>query len=243
MTYVRKEELAEGIVLYQGDCLELIGSLPRSAAIVSDVPYGMAWDTDSKRFSGGQREVGRGEGRSDWGAIPGDDEPFDPEPWLAFDEAIVWGSNHYAARLPVGTTLVWLKKPPHLYGTFLSDAEVGFKKGGYGVYCHFEQFPPPSRIAEHDGKSPAHPTQKPIGLMSWCVGLTKSSLIIDPYMGSGSTGVAAVRSGRKFIGIELQERFFDTARWRIEAALKQPDFFVEPPKPAHQLSILDGDAA
>jgi site-specific DNA-methyltransferase (adenine-specific) len=238
----RTEQLAEGVTLYCGDCRGLLAELPRSAAVVSDVPYGMSWDTDSTRFSGGdpsKNNRGRGDGRSDWGAIPGDNEPFDPEPWLAFDEAILWGSNHYAARLPVGTTLVWLKKPPHLYGTFLSDAEVGFKKGGYGVYCHFEQFPPPSRIAEHDGKSPAHPTQKPIGLMAWCVDLTKSSLVIDPYMGSGSTGVAAVRRGRQFIGIELQERFFDTACRRIEATLKQPDMFIEPPKPLKQDGLFD----
>jgi len=238
----RTEQLAEGVTLYCGDCLEVMADLPRKAAVISDVPYGMAWDTDSKRFTGGQRDVGRGEGRSDWGAIPGDDEPFDPEPWLAFDEAILWGSNHYAARLPVGTTLIWLKKPPHLYGTFLSDAEVGFKKGGYGVYCHFEQFPPPSRIAEHDGKSPAHPTQKPIGLMAWCVDLTKSELVIDPYMGSGSSGIAAIKRGRQFIGIELQERFFDIACRRIEAALKQPDMFIEPPKPIKQAGFFD-DAA
>lgn len=239
----RREDLAEGVTLYCGDCREAIGDLPRKAAVISDVPYGMAWDTDSKRFTGGQRDVGRGEGRSDWGAIPGDDEPFDPEPWLAFDEAILWGSNHYASRLPVGTTLIWLKKPPHLYGTFLSDAEVGFKKGGYGVYCHYEQFPPPSRIAEHDGKSPAHPTQKPIGLMAWCVDLTKSELVIDPYMGSGSSGLAAIKRGRRFIGIELQERFFDIACRRIEAALREPDMFIEPPKPLKQDGLFDGEAA
>jgi DNA modification methylase len=62
-------------------------------------------------------------------------------------------------------------------------------------------------------------------------------------MGSGTTGVAAVKLGRKFTGIEIDPGYFDIACRRIEAALKQPDLFIAPPKPAHQLSILDGDAA
>ncbi len=240
MTF-RKETLAEGVEVWLGDCAELRATLPLQAAIVSDVPYGMDWDTDSTRFTGGQHK--RGEGRSDWGDIASDDVPFDPVPWLAFNECIIWGSNHYGQRLPVGTTLVWMKKPPQLFGTFLSDAEVGYQKGGYGVYLHYEQFPPPSRIAEHDGKSPAHPTQKPVGLMSWCVDRTKSATVIDPYMGSGTTGVAAVKRGRRFIGIELKPVHFDTACRRISDALKQPDMFIAPPKPIEQTSMFSDEPA
>jgi DNA modification methylase len=236
----RVETLAEGVELHLGDCLEILPRLGRSAAVVSDVPYGMDWDTDSTRFTGGKHK--RGEGRSDWGAIKSDDTPFDPAPWLEFDEAVLWGANHYQQRLPLGTTLIWMKKPPQLFGTFLSDAEIAFQKGGYGVYIHFEQFPPSSRIAENDGRSPAHPTQKPIGLMGWCVLRCKSQNIIDPFMGSGSTGVAAVKLGRRFTGIEIDPGYFDIACRRIEAALKQPDMFIEQPKPAVQLSILDGAA-
>lgn len=227
-----------------GDCDLWLGSnadvdMPRDAALVSDPPYGMDWNTDSTRFSGGQR-VGRGEGRSDWGVIQSDAEPFDPTPWLRFREVIIWGANHYAARLPVGTTLVWLKKAPHLFGTFLSDAELGWMKGGHGVYCHFEMFPPPSRMAENDGRTVAHPTQKPIGLMLWCIERTKAETIVDPYMGSGTTGVAAVKLGRKFVGVERDQRYFDAACRRIEAAVRQPDMFVSAPAPkTEQLSLLD----
>lgn len=238
MTEPRRDVLADGVELWLGDCMDVLPMLPRSGAIVSDVPYGMNWATDSTRFSGGNHA--RGEGRADWGSILSDDRPFDPAPWLAFAECILFGSNHYAARLPVGTTLVWMKKAPHLFGTFLSDGELAWQKGGHGVYLYFEQFPPPSRMAEHDGRSPAHPTQKPIGLMSWCIDRVKAPHIIDPFMGSGTTGVAAVRMGRRFTGIELDPKHFDTACRRIGDALRQPDLLIAPPPPApHQASLLD----
>lgn len=240
MTEPRREVLAEGVELWLGDCMEVLPVLPRSAAVVSDVPYGMDWNTDSTRFTGGEHK--RGDGRADWKPVANDDRPFDPAPWLAFAECIVWGSNHYAARLPVGTTLVWMKKAPHLFGTFLSDAEVGWQKGGHGVYLYFEQFPPPSRIAEHDGVTPAHPTQKPIGLMSWCIDRVKAATIIDPFMGSGTTGVAAVRAGRRFIGCELDPGYFDTACRRIGDALRQPDLLIPAPvaaPPPEQFTLLD----
>lgn len=120
----RVEHIADGVTLYLGDCREILPTLPKGA-LVSDPPYGMGWNTDSTRFTGGQREVGRGEGRSDWGKVRNDSEPFDPSPWLDFPECILWGANHYGERLPRGTTLVWLKKAPHLFGSFLSDAEIG----------------------------------------------------------------------------------------------------------------------
>ncbi len=208
--------------LYHGDC-KLIAPTIWADALVSDPPYGMNWNTDSTRFTGG--------GRSDWGDIKQDNQPFDPTPWLRFKECILWGANHYYSRLPVGTTLIWLKKAPHLFGTFLSDAEIGWMKGGHGVYCHYKQFPSFSRAHENNGEV-AHPTQKPIQLMEWCIGLTKGQIILDPFMGSGTTGVACVRLGRKFIGIELERKYFDIACQRIERAYAQPDLFVEAPAAA-----------
>lgn len=208
--------------LYLGDCMEVLPTLPKVDAVITDPPYGMAWNTDSKRFTGGQRIVNKGEGRDDWGAIHADDEPFDPSPWLRFDKVIVWGANHYAARLPVGTTLVWLKKDDHLFGTFLSDAEIGWQKGGHGVYAFRKQFPPPSRMAENDGLQAAHPTQKPLALMAWCIErLGKPKTILDPFMGSGTTGVAAMQMGLSFIGIERETKYFDIALRRIEDAQRQ----------------------
>lgn len=240
---IRREVVIGDCRLLLGDCLEILPLLGGGMAVVSDVPYGMDWDTDSTRFTGGKQK--RGDGRADWGKIASDDVPFDPRPFLHFDECILFGSNHYAARLPVGTTLVWMKKAPNLFGTFLSDAELAWQKGGHGVYLYFKQFPPPSRIAEHDGCSPAHPTQKPIGLMKWCIGRTKAKTVLDPYMGSGTTGVAAISLGRRFVGIEIDERYFDIACERIAKAHAQPDMLVEAaraPEPV-QASLLGEEGA
>lgn len=219
--------------LFLGDCLEVLPTLPKVDAVITDPPYGMAWNTDSTRFSGGQRVVSRGEGRNDWGSIHADDSPFDPSPWLHFDRVILWGANHYAQRLPVGTTLIWLKKDDHLFGSFLSDAEIGWQKGGYGVYAFRKQFPPPSRMAENDGLQAAHPTQKPLALMAWCIERAgRPALTLDHFMGSGTTGVAAMQMGLSFIGIEREPKYFDIACRRIEDAQRQGTLL--PPEPMRQ---------
>ena len=74
--------------------------------------------------------------------------------------------------------------------------------------------------------------------MLWCFGFIKGHTILDPFMGSGTTGVACVKLGRKFIGIEIEPKYFDIACRRIEAAYAQPDFFVQSPAPkAEQLGL------
>jgi DNA modification methylase len=205
----------DGITIYCGDCREIAPQLGLDFALVSDPPYGMKANLDSTRFTGGHHK--RGEGRDDWTPILGDSEPFDPTPWLNYPRIVLFGANHFSQRLPVGTTLVWIKKADHLFGTFLSDAEIAWMKGGHGVYCFRKQFPPPSRMAEGMG-SVAHPTQKPECLMEWVIhksGLLDSMPVLDPYCGSGTTLVAARACGRKAIGIELEERYCEIAAKRL----------------------------
>ena len=93
--------------------------------------------------------------------------------------------------------------------------------------------------------SGAHFATFPRALVEPCIlaGSRPGDVVFDPFMGSGTTGVACAKLGRKFTGIEIDPGYFDIACRRIAAALKEPDLFVEPPKPAHQLSILDEDAA
>lgn len=234
----RVETLAEGVTLYLGDCREILPTLGKVDAVVTDPPYGMSWNTDSTRFTGGNRKPG--DGRSDFCSIVEDYVPFNPDPWLIFPEVILWGANHFAQRLPLGTTLVWLKKSPHAYGTFLSDAEIGWQTSGHGVYCKHVEFQGGlARKAEYNGLQSAHPTQKPIDLMVWCIQrLRGGKRILDPFMGSGTTGVAAVKLGRRFIGIEVEPKYFDIACRRIEDALRRPDLFVDRPALAKQESLL-----
>ena len=230
--------------LYLGDCADMLTTLDRGCSVVTDNPYGMDWNTDSTRFTGGNHA--RGEGREDWQEIAGDAEPFDPTPWLEFRTTVLWGANHFFSRLPVGRTLLWIKKPTHLLGTFLSDFEVGWASGGHGCFAHYRQFPPPSRMVENDGRTVGHPTQKPVSLMEWCIRefARGEQPIIDPYMGSGTTGVAAIAQQRPFIGIERDPRYFDTACRRIAEAHRQPRLFAEPsPKPVQPDIFTEGKAA
>lgn len=210
--------------LYLGDCREILPTLGKVDAVVTDPPYGMNWDADTRRFVAG-RPTNRVT-KTNWSDITNDDRPFDPAPFMKFDEAILFGCNHYAERLPVGTTLVWLKRYDNAFGTFLSDAELAWQKGGHGVYC--------CRDVSLQGESlnKLHPTQKPLGLMRWCVERTQGGTILDPFMGSGTTGVACAKLGRKFIGIEIEPKYFDIACKRIADADSRPSLpFVEAPKP------------
>jgi site-specific DNA-methyltransferase (adenine-specific) len=192
------------VTIYHGDCREWTGE---ADSVVSDPPYGMAWDN---RITGGRNGSNPG-GRTRLYDRPihGDEGPFDPAPWLSYSEVILWGANHYGQRLPVGTTLVWIKKVDTAFQTFLSDAEIAWEKGGHGVYCYRDT----AYRAEKAGQSTAHPTQKPVGLMRWCIERT-TGVILDPFMGSGTTLVAAKSLGRRSIGIEIEERYCEIAATR-----------------------------
>lgn len=231
--------------LYFGDSLEIAPTLSGIDAVISDPPYGMNWDTDSTRFSGGQvptdrtRRLARGiiDGRDDWGDIASDNVPFEPAPWLQYPRCVLFGANHFGARLPVGTTLVWLKKEDHLFGTFLSDAELAWMKGGCGVYAYRQTFTARTKAKQAHGTAghdlrPAHPTQKPVELMAWCMKKAKvpdGATVLDPYMGSGTTGIACIRTGRGFIGIEKNPTHYATALERIQRELSQGDLFFGSP--------------
>ena len=210
--------------LHTGDCLDVLKTLDAESidAIVTDPPYGLAYKCDSKRFTGGSNNNRRpGQGKK-WPKIANDDKPFDPSPWLAWDKVILFGCNHFASRLPVGTTLVWIKRNESAYGSFLSDAELAWMKGGHGVYCYKD-------MSYQASNQRFHPTTKPLPLMQWCIRKLKlkpGATILDPFMGSGSTGVAAIREGFKFVGIELNPEYVEIAQKRIENELNKAPLFT-----------------
>lgn len=230
---MRKEVIGD-CTLYLGDCREILPTLGPVDAVVTDPPYGMK---RGGRFQRGAQSTSvtpyRTKTRMYCTDIIGDDKPFDPGPFLQISErALFWGSNHFSRRLPVGTTLVWIKRMDTGFGSFLSDAELAWVSGGCGVYCKRDL----SLQAEGERQ---HPTPKPIGIMSWCLEFfPDAKTILDPFMGSGTTGVACVKLGRKFIGIEIDETYFNVACLRIAAAYAQPDFFVEPVAKPEQLDML-----
>lgn len=202
------------VTIYHGDCREILPSLGSDIAIIADPPYGMDANTDSRRFRGGKfGDVRRQQGRAAR-PVHGDKQPFDPTPLLAYPQVLLWGFHHFAARLPVGSLLIWQKKPPERFGTFLSDAELAWFNSGHGVYMTLLPWEGMCR-SEEVGEF-YHPTQKPAALMRRCIerAAPGSRTIVDPFMGCGPTLVAGKSLGRRGIGIEIKEQYCETAAKR-----------------------------
>jgi len=205
--------------LYLGNCRDILPTLDGIDAIVSDPPYGMDWSFtgqgSGKAAQGGRESITKGQ------RIKGDNDDFNPTHMLAYPKVILWGMHHFPQHLQRGSVLVWIKKFENAFGTFLSDADLAWMNSGCGVYCS-KTINPASFQAEK-----AHPTQKPVELMKWCIEkVLPAQVIADPYMGSGTTGVATVQMGLSFIGIELDPAHFATACKRIEEAQRQGDMFI-----------------
>jgi len=211
--------------LWLGDCREI--DLPREAAIVSDPPYGIGY----VRGIGGLGAQDKSR-RRDYGEIHGDDAPFDPSPWVEFPDVILWGANHFASKLPHGRWFAWNKLGSFEPWDSYSDVEFAWHNARGKDLIFSLLWKGLAQGDKRDNGLRGHPTQKPQRLMEWCLDqIPHAELIIDPFMGSGTTGVACVKLGRRFIGIELEPRYFDIACKRIEAAYRQPDLFVAPPAP------------
>ena len=139
-----------------------------------------------------------------------------------YPEAAIWGGNYFADLLPASAGwLVW-RKPQAETGFSLADVELCWTSKPFSART--------ITAGRRDGN--LHPTQKPVGVMKWTLGFIDARIILDPFMGSGTTGVAAIQLGRKFIGIERVESYFDIACRRVSEALRQPDMFIESPRAA-----------
>lgn len=216
----RVETIAPGITLHLGDCREIAPGLAPVDAIVTDPPYGIAeiW----KGGSSDGWETARLDGnRSQWDSAPPSNEFL--RTLCNGKPSILWGGNYFEMPASRGW-LVWDKKQP---GFSTGDCELAWTNCdhpirtfviGRNVFTPIHSNP---EIKEHT-------SQKPLQLMQWCLGfLPKAKVIFDPFMGSGTTGVACVTLGRQFTGIEIEEKYFDIACRRIEQATKQPDMFIE----------------
>jgi DNA modification methylase len=202
-----------GITIYHGDCREVLPEIEPVDLVLTDPPYGIGVNTDNSRFRRGHvcrhapQSVGTGGGQP----VTGDNRPFDPSFLLRLGTSqIVWGWNNFPDKLPGGSCLVWLKRNDSAFGSFLSDAELAWKSDGHGVYCRRDL----SLNAITADR--AHPTQKPLSLMRWCLDFyPKHRTVLDPFMGSGTTLVAAKDLGRRAIGIEIEERYCEIAAKRL----------------------------
>ena len=226
MSAIRKEVIIGDCRLLLGDCLEILPTLGKVDAVVTDPPYGIGMD-------GGK--IGKAVyEQKDW-----DSKPIDAR-WIVDLRvpSIVWGGNYFEVP-PSARWLVWDKQNDV---TTFADCELAWTNidGAVRVFRWLWSGP-----YQKQREQRFHPTQKPVELMKWCLGFVPAGgTILDPYTGSGTTGVACVKLGRKFIGIEIDEGYFNIACERIRKAYAQPDMFVAPkaPEPVQQ-PLFGGEAA
>lgn len=237
----RTEQIGD-CTLYLGDCKDILPTLPKVDAVVTDPPYGVQYHGSTTKHSQAHGETytqfddTRENVRKQIVPLiniaianarctvftPGLACMFEyPEP-----RAVGW--IYYPSGANTGPWGFVCGQPIYYYGSdpYLAKA-LGSRPNSFET----------TEAAEKNG----HPCPKPIGQMKWIV--NRASLagqtILDPFMGSGTTGVACVKLGRKFIGIEIDPTYFEIACKRIRDAYAQPDLFVEQAKPkAEQLSLL-----
>lgn len=201
--------------LYHADCRDVLPTLPKFDLLLTDPPYGIS--ANRQTLGSGKKKFYRG---GDW-----DESAPDVVPLLELAKhACIWGGNYFTG-LPVSNDwLIWHKLND---GLSFSECEMAWSNLGRQTR-HFSH--------HWSGEEKQHPTQKPLPVMVWCLTFAPmAKTVLDPFMGSGTTGVACAQSGRAFTGIERERKYFDIACERIERAYAQGKLFQpEPAKPEQQ---------
>lgn len=199
------------IQLYCGDCLKILPEIGKVDAVITDPPYGIG------EHGGACRTRGR-PGYSKHKNLGWDNETPSAEVFSIIlhcsEIVVVWGGNYFADKLP--TSMGWLYWRKLMGGDF-SDGELAWTSRQMALR---EFTKCPKRIDK------THPCQKPVELMEWSmdramVPIGTTTIVADPFMGSGTTGIACIRTGRKFIGIEISPEYFEIAKNRIKIELQQ----------------------
>jgi DNA modification methylase len=245
MTLTRVEHIGDA-TLYLGDCRDVLPTMAGVDAVVTDPPYGTTYQSNYRVGQGVQPITNDGTRislrlyRSIAGLLTG-------IPTLWFTRWDAWPDvwEALAERNQVKGMLIWdkghngmgdLSHWGNSHELIASAGPVECRGGRDGSILDFKPVPPNDR---------SHPTEKPLGLLEYLIGKVSDAgqTICDPFMGSGTTGVACARLGRRFIGIEIEPRYFEIACRRIEAAQHQGDLLhsIKPPK-AEQMDLLAGVA-
>lgn len=216
-------------VLYHGDCMDILPGLDPVDLVLTDPPYG-------------QNRQHRGVKK--FGEIYGNNKPFDPSPIFIGSKHILWGANFFASRLSDESRwLFWIKYPDCVFDKRIGSpiecawTDIGGSSKAFRWIWdgYIKQGLPYGKERIH-----CHPYQKPVELMSWCLQMA-DGICLDPFIGSGTTAVACERLNRKWIGIEISERYCEIAANRIEKERAQlklfPQFEQEQPK-MEQASII-----
>lgn len=266
MTYKRKEVIGD-CTLYLGDCLEVMPMLGKVDHLITDPPYEKEAHSKVRRTaksvkSGGCHDV------LDFAQITEELRDYVPMwanknclGWASFfcqvEAVSMWRDSIEKCSGKYKRACVWVKPdsspqfngemPAQGYECFVlqwcGEGRSAWNSGGKrGVYTHLTNQSDRTKIKDINGQLiNAHPTEKPLTLMNEMLNdfTNKDQTILDPFMGSGTTGVACVKLGRKFIGIELEEKYFDIACRRIQKAYDQPDIFIEAEKKKVEQAVFD----
>jgi DNA modification methylase len=249
---LRKEVIGPA-TLYLGDCLTVLPTLAKADAMITDPPFEAEAHTQQRRALGRGSEDGRrdilnaalpfsaigeaqrvevarlmAQGCSGWALVFCQAEAIG-----AWRQALEGGGAKWRRAMawvkPDGMPQFSGDRPGMGYESIAtawcgSGASEWNGGGRHGVFV----IPKHDSGSGHGGVSNEHPTQKPRRLMSELVGLfTKpGQMVCDPFMGSGTTGVACMALGRPFVGIEIEEKYFDLACERIDNAQRQERLFA-----------------
>lgn len=238
MNAIRKEVIIGDCRLLLGDCLEILPTLGKVDAVVTDPPYGIG-ESSKKAATRGKLAAARDYG----GGEAWDQEPADPRviAWMRenSDYQIIFGGNYFDLP-PTSCWLVWDKQNGD---NDFADCELAWTNLPKAVRRVHWMW---NGMLRKGKEERFHLTQKPLGVMEWSLGHLPASVrvVCDPYAGSGTTGVACVKRRLQFIGIEREAHHFETMCERIRKAYAQPDFFVaSPPSVAVQLPLFPTEAA
>jgi len=203
--------------LYLGDCMDILPTLDKVDAVITDPPYGIG-ESSKKVASRGKLASPKDYGDFDWDKAPPPDILIELIRTKSQYQAF-FGGNYFTLP-PTSCWLVWDK----LNGNNdFADCELAWTNWPKAVRRLQWRW---NRMIRQGNEERHHPTQKPLEVMKWVITLCpKSNIILDPFMGSGTTGVAAIQMGRKFIGIEREPKYFDIACKRIEQAAAQGQLF------------------
>jgi len=211
--------------LYLGDCMDILPTLGKVDAVITDPPYGIN-ENSKKVASRGKLAAPKDYGDFDWDKAPPPDALIELIRTKGQYQAF-FGGNYFQLP-PTSCWLVWDK----LNGdNDFADCELCWTNWPKAVRRLQWRW---NGMIRQGNEERYHPTQKPLEVMKWVIELCpKAETILDPFMGSGTTGVAAIQLGRKFIGIEREPKYFDIACQRIEQAVAQGQLFA--PEPMKQV--------
>ena len=228
-----------GVLVMQGDCLELLKDIPDGSVdmVLTDPPYGKKADKGTNGFGTAKNR----RYTSEWDKKTPPKEVFD-KIFTVSKKVIIFGGNYFANMLPASNCWIfWDKKGDIAFQNPFADGELiytNFKKPVKKIVFRQQGFITDSKDKRY------HPTQKPTELIERLLKeyTSPGDTVLDPFMGSGSTGVACVNTGRKFIGMELDPGYFEIAKQRIEEAQAQARLAWNTRAPilsAEEMEVLD----